>query len=140
MIAWYSASVPPDGWLECNGQSTSSYPALAAIVGATVPDLRGQFIRGWSHNASLDNGRIFSSIQKDSGRNITGNLYGVANALYSSGDGVFRATVIGWSNVASGGSSYVENYSIDASRVWGADHIASEFRPSNVSLLPCIKY
>jgi hypothetical protein len=31
----------PTGWLECNGQSTTGYTALAAIVGATVPDMQG---------------------------------------------------------------------------------------------------
>ncbi len=105
-----------------------------------MPDLRGQFIRGWDHSKGIDISRPFGTIQNDGGRNITGNMYGVANALYCSGDGVFGAAVIGWSNVGAGGSSYVENYSFDASRVWGTSHTAPEFRPTNVSLLPCIKY
>ncbi len=36
----------PPGWLFCNGQSTSGYPALAAEVGPNVPDYRGRFPTG----------------------------------------------------------------------------------------------
>jgi microcystin-dependent protein len=40
IVMWVKTEIPT-GWLECNGQSTSSYTALAAVVGATVPDMRG---------------------------------------------------------------------------------------------------
>lgn len=40
-ITMWAASAIPTGWLECDGQSTTGYTALAAIVGATVPDMRG---------------------------------------------------------------------------------------------------
>jgi microcystin-dependent protein len=39
----YAGDTAPDGWLLCNGTSTSGYTALAAIVGATTPDMRGLF-------------------------------------------------------------------------------------------------
>lgn len=131
--------MPPSGYLECNGQSTSSYPELAALIGAKVPDLRGAFVRGFDHGRGVDSGRSFGSFQSDAGRNVFGNMYGVSNDYLSGGDGAFSAALIGWSNVATGGSSYVENYSFDASRVWGVNHTASEFRPVNVALLPCIR-
>jgi microcystin-dependent protein len=41
-ILMYGGTTAPTGWLLCNGQSTTGYTALAAIVGATVPDLRGR--------------------------------------------------------------------------------------------------
>jgi microcystin-dependent protein len=63
-MAWPSATVP-SGWLECNGQSTSGYTALASVVGATVPDLRGEFIRGWDHGKGTDSGRTLLSSQAD---------------------------------------------------------------------------
>lgn len=47
IVAWGGSSAPA-GWLECNGQSTSGYTALAAVVGATVPDIRGRAIYGTS--------------------------------------------------------------------------------------------
>jgi microcystin-dependent protein len=39
----YAGATAPDGWLLCDGTSTSGYAALAAIVGATTPDMRGLF-------------------------------------------------------------------------------------------------
>lgn len=45
-IVMFGSATPPAGWLLCNGQSTSGYTALAAIVGANVPDLRDRFIVG----------------------------------------------------------------------------------------------
>jgi microcystin-dependent protein len=40
-ITMWATATPPTGWLLCNGQSTASYTALAAVVGATVPDMQG---------------------------------------------------------------------------------------------------
>ena len=45
-IVMYGSSSAPTGWLLCDGQSTSGYAALAAIVGSTVPDLRSRFVVG----------------------------------------------------------------------------------------------
>jgi microcystin-dependent protein len=41
-IMQWATNTPPSGWLLCDGQSTSGYAALASIVGASVPDLRGR--------------------------------------------------------------------------------------------------
>ena len=54
-IIMYGASAQPTGWLLCNGQSTSGYPALAAIVGATVPDLRGRAPIGYGTSSDTTN-------------------------------------------------------------------------------------
>ncbi|WP_374044373.1 phage tail protein [uncultured Bilophila sp.] len=55
VIVWPSASWPTDAdnWLECNGQAISSavYLELVVLVGATVPDYRGIFLRG--HGLSI---------------------------------------------------------------------------------------
>ena len=39
IMMWYTAT-PPTGWLICNGQSTTGYTALAAVVGASVPNMQ----------------------------------------------------------------------------------------------------
>ena len=62
IIAYPNATIP-DGWLECNGQSTSGYSALAAVCGANVPDLRGEFIRGFDNGKGTDSGRTLLSSQ-----------------------------------------------------------------------------
>jgi hypothetical protein len=64
-ITAFGGNTPPVGYLECNGQSTDGYSALAAVVGATVPDLRGQFIRGWDHGRGFDPDRNIRSSQSD---------------------------------------------------------------------------
>jgi microcystin-dependent protein len=51
-IVMYGASTAPSGWLLCNGQSTAGYPALAAVIGANVPDLMGRVPIGYGD--SLD--------------------------------------------------------------------------------------
>ena len=65
-IFCFAVASVPTGYLECNGQSTSGYTALAALVGATVPDLRGEFVRGWASNGSVDSGRGIKSNQSAS--------------------------------------------------------------------------
>ena len=57
----------PSGWLECNGAAISrtTYADLFSTIGTyygigdgsstfNIPDLRGQFIRGWDHGAGTD--------------------------------------------------------------------------------------
>lgn len=55
IIAWPVAQNPEDmeNWLECNGQAVNqaAYPELHSIIGAHVPDLRGQFLRGLGGNS-----------------------------------------------------------------------------------------
>jgi microcystin-dependent protein len=50
-IAAYAGVTAPTGWLLCNGTSTTGYTSLAALVGATTPDMRGRFPIG--DNATL---------------------------------------------------------------------------------------
>lgn len=46
----------PNGYLLCDGAVIDGlqWPDLVALVGPNTPDLRGQFLRGWSVNASVD--------------------------------------------------------------------------------------
>jgi microcystin-dependent protein len=50
-ILMYGGTTAPTGWLLCNGQSTTGYTALAAIVGANVPDLMGRAPIGYGDSA-----------------------------------------------------------------------------------------
>lgn len=45
IVMWSEAALP-SGWIICNGQSTTAYPLLNAVVGPNVPDLRDKFIVG----------------------------------------------------------------------------------------------
>ncbi|MBQ4792384.1 hypothetical protein F9U39_23530, partial [Pectobacterium versatile] len=73
----YPSATPPSGWIKCNGQSfnKSTYPQLAAAYPSGVlPDLRGEFVRGWDDGRGADAGRTLLSAQGDAIRNITGQF------------------------------------------------------------------
>lgn len=65
-----SASLPTE-WLECNGATIAraDYPDLvtylagSAAGSAVLPDLRGEFVRGWDHGRGLDAGRALMTVQ-----------------------------------------------------------------------------
>ncbi|HBA4022180.1 TPA: tail fiber protein [Escherichia coli] len=64
-VPWPSAT-PPTGWLKCNGAAFSSekYPNLAkAYPTLKLPDLRGEFIRGWDDGRGVDAGRALLNWQ-----------------------------------------------------------------------------
>ena len=70
-----AVSAVPADYLECNGQAVSrtTYAALFAVIGTTygsttgsnfkVPDLRGEFVRGWDHGRGADSGRSIATYQ-----------------------------------------------------------------------------
>jgi microcystin-dependent protein len=75
-IETWSTNVCPTGYLECSGQAVSraTYADLFNVLGTSfgagdgsttfnLPDLRGEFIRGWDHGRSIDSGRSFGSSQ-----------------------------------------------------------------------------
>ncbi len=68
-VPWPSAT-PPTGWLKCNGApfSAGEYPELAkAYPTNKLPDLRGEFIRGWDDGRGVDSGRALLSSQEATG-------------------------------------------------------------------------
>lgn len=78
-IIWTAHSSVDTGYLKCNGQAVSrtTYAALYAKLGDAygegdgsttfnVPDLRGEFIRGYDDGRGVDTGRTLGSAQTDS--------------------------------------------------------------------------
>lgn len=64
-LPWPQAT-PPSGWLKCNGATfdKAKYPKLAAAYpGGTLPDLRGEFLRGWDDGRGVDAGRAIMTAQ-----------------------------------------------------------------------------
>ncbi|MBS9423832.1 phage tail protein [Photorhabdus caribbeanensis] len=64
---------PPSGYFTCNGSafSRSQYPKLAeAYPDGRIPDLRGEFIRGWDDGRGVDSGRVILSAQADNTKRI----------------------------------------------------------------------
>ena len=64
----YPLSTVPTGCLAMNGQrfDTRRYPKLAQkYPSGQLPDLRGEFIRGWDNGRGVDAGRGMLSVQSD---------------------------------------------------------------------------
>ena len=103
-----------------------------------MPDLRGEFIRGWDHGRGIDTDRIFNSSQLDQIQNIVGSLnisfdrrlVSTSGAFYNSGSTSEYFYDNAWNTMGGG-------FVFDASRVVRA---GEETRSRNIDLLPCIKY
>ena len=115
-VPWPSAT-PPTGWLKCNGApfSAEEYPELAkAYPTNKLPDLRGEFIRGWDDGRGADNGRVLLSTQDDAFKSHSHNFdrsWGLKNFDSTAGFDVVTADANGEivnqptrSTVAVGGS------------------------------------
>lgn len=135
VIMW-TQNTPPSGWLEMNGQSTSGYPELANIVGSTVPDLRGQFVRAWDNGKGMDSGRSILSEQGDAIRDLQGSFTTYYSTSSTSGvlNGV--STTNNKSSLANGSGYKVGRVEFKASLTVPT---ADENRPNNVALMYIIK-
>ncbi|PWD64039.1 phage tail protein [Pectobacterium versatile] len=133
-MPWPQATAP-SGWLKCNGQvfDKNIYPLLAqAYPTGLLPDLRGEFIRGWDDARGLDTGRALLSTQGDAIRNITGSIAVSTESTGSStAVGAFSLTGIGGTVATSGfGNRGIPKFDFDASKVVPT---TNENRPRNIS-------
>ena len=152
-LIYYAGSVAPAGYLEANGAwiSRTTYAALFAAIGIIynagdgsttfgLPDLRGEFLRGWDNGRGLDAGRLIGSWQGDAIRNITGEYQPYPFGLTTnSAKGAFASTTQD-NRVAQQQGGANEGWGtvrFDASKVVPT---ANENRPRNVAVLICIKY
>ncbi|WP_338606855.1 phage tail protein [Pelagibacterium nitratireducens] len=182
-ITFFAGSTPPDGWLKANGAtvSRSAYSDLFSRIGTTfgagngsttfqIPDLRGEFIRGWDDGRGIDGGRGLGSSQSDQNKSHehtgsaesggahshTGStstdshnhtVPAAASDINGQGQGrVYTTATTGnaW-NRSTTSDSHSHSLSINSG---GAHtHVLSidssggnEARPRNIALLACIKY
>ncbi|EFH4906522.1 phage tail protein [Escherichia coli] len=127
-------TTPPTGWMKCNGSrfSLTGYPALAAVFPSGVlPDLRGEFIRGWDDGRGVDAGRAIMTTQEDAIQNITGEVGFIQyfGETHHSG-ALFPGGAQNITNVVPGGDTRAQSVFFDASR---SVRTASENRPRNIA-------
>lgn len=181
-ISAFAFNTAPDGWLKANGAAVSrtTYSDLFGAIGTTfgagdgsttfnVPDLRGEFLRGWDDGRGVDTGRAFGSTQQDQNKSHThtgtaasAGAHGHSASSNSTGAHTHSVPAV---SGESGGGSLIER-SKNGSRIdqatssagahshtitvnSGGDHThtlsidadgGTEARPRNVALLACIKY
>nr|WP_274382135.1 phage tail protein [Photorhabdus bodei] len=95
-IPWPLPNMPA-GYLACNGQSfnKSLYPQLAiAYPSGVLPDLRGEFIRGWDDGRGVDHGRGVLSWQADEFKSHFHEFEALRNATGNSVWGDFFGTSV----------------------------------------------
>ncbi|GLC97858.1 hypothetical protein Tamer19_72670 [Cupriavidus sp. TA19] len=135
-IVFHAKNAAPSGWLKANGAAVSraTYADLFAEIGTTfgagdgsttfnLPELRGEFLRGWDDSRGIDSGRTFGSWQAD---------------LLKSHNHTYQAFSTG---PGAGGPAYTSNGSGSPSTP-ATDNNAgggSETRSRNIALLGIIK-
>ena len=136
----FAASTAPTGYLECSGAavSRSTYAALFAVTSTTfgvgdgsttfnLPNLRGEFVRGWDNGRGVDASRAFGSAQSDE---FESHRHAWTGTTFASGDGSDGYITVG-SDVTpptqSGAGSLMD--------LTGS----TETRPRNIAMLYCIK-
>ena len=138
LIAFFAADTAPTGWLECDGSAVSrtEYADLFAHLGTdfgagdgsttfNLPDLRGEFIRGWDHGRGVDAGRGFGTAQEGTGFALASNSNQIFAAVPVNADGSYTASVT--RTTISNGSANTSN------------HTQQRVRPRNIAMLACIK-
>jgi microcystin-dependent protein len=157
-VSMFAMSTAPTGWLKANGAAISrtTYAALFSAIGTTfgagdgsttfnLPDLRGEFMRGWDDARGVDSGRAFGSAQD--GQNAAHTHTGTTNSA-----GAHTHTVATAGSSGSGQS----NVSFDPNNASGTHTTSSagahthtfttassggtEARPRNIALLACVKF
>lgn len=149
-ISYWAMNTPPAGHLKANGASlsTTTYSALFNAIGYTfggsggsftLPDLRGEFIRGWDDARGIDSGRVFGSFQASSFASHTHTATVSESPHFHSTSGFATAGGTGVSTGTQSGSTLtggnVTGLTVSNSSTGGTDTV-----PRNRALLACIKY
>ena len=143
VVAFMKNSIPT-GFLNCNGASISktTYPELFAVIGYdyggsadnfSLPDLRGEFLRGTDSGAAIDPD---AATRTDRGDGTTGDVVGSkqpSEVLSHAHGGTFRILAGGGSTGYAAGANGKYDRSTSANG-------GNETRPRNVAVVYCIKY
>jgi hypothetical protein len=141
-VFYIASSVVPYGYFEAAGQiaSTLTYNDLWVALGSPapaigdaintfrIPDLRGEFVRGWDHGRGIDTNRTLKSAQ---GGSIQSHAHVYVDTYYREA----------WGNGPGIGSNKTDgdNYDYNYDRTTNTTG-ENETRPRNVALMPIIKW
>ena len=137
-VTAFAMPTPPEGWLVCDGSEVSrtDYADLYATIGTVwghgdqiatfnLPDLRGEFIRGFDAGRGVDVDRTFGSVQDDDIKSHSHSNNGQTGAVNSHGDAYpYRVGIAGSGTSANGNTG-----------LFGG----AETRPRNIAMTYAIK-
>ncbi len=151
-IIYRTSNTVPTGYLKANGAliSRATYSDLFSVIGTTfgagdgsttfkLPDLRGEFIRGWDDGRRIDSGRILGSWQSGDlqpHKHLENSLHikGYDGKTYSNINGSVERGTDQATRVADTGGEY---YAISP---YTQNSTGIETRPRNIALMAIIKY
>lgn len=153
-VCFFAMLTAPAGFLFCDGSAVSrtTYASLFSAIGTlygvgdgsttfNLPDLRGEFIRGYDNGRGADSGRAFASWQKGSivagedfvpGNSVNVPEYAGNYALWGLDNP--QASYVGGLT----GSVATRQSSFDVSNATNYALHTGVTRPRNVALLPCV--
>jgi len=139
-----ATSTEPTGYLECDGAavSRSTYSGLFSTIASTygagdgsstfnLPDLRGEFIRGFDNSRGIDASRVLGSAQGQRANNF-------ATARFFTGGNGSDTTVAVPENGTTSGSIY-SGANLSTLNRMSFNNRGGETRPRNIALMYCIK-
>ena len=171
-VLYFAGRTAPAGWLKANGAAVSrtAYAALFAAIGTTygagdgrstfnLPDLRGEFIRGWDDGRGVDAGRVFGSAQAHA---LQSHQHGLAVAADAAGDDLWfeqvpksafeiprgktavairstRNLIDTTTDVPAYSAAYNIPNMATQPNLTQAEYVSGETRPRNIALLAIIK-
>lgn len=145
-VIYHAANTPPTNFIKANGAAISrtTYSDLFTSIGTTfgvgdgsttfnVPDLRGEFPRGWDDSRGIDSGRAFGSAQADEFKSHKHQSPWNFNTGYNPPYGYTSNS--GFTEEIAPNTDENNELGMLVSPTGG-----SETRPRNIALLACIKF
>ena len=146
MVTAFPTNLCPAGWLPADGRALSraDYPILFNTIGTTngagdgsttfnVPDIRGEFIRGWDNGRGVDSGRTVGSFQAEDWRG-----FDMTNTLRNTSSGYSHGPVdMGKSTTSFVGKLFTGRWQNPSTSI-GVRWHSNESRPRNIAMLYCI--
>lgn len=146
-IVTFPMTTLESGFLYCDGAVylRATYPDLFAKIGTTyniggetslqfrVPDLRGEFIRGWDAGRGVDSGRVIGSAQGSA------NLAHAHNVAIDGGTDDIIVDAYGTGESGQNGRGFNSGSTTTNKAVLTTPSGGTEARPRNVAMVYCIK-
>lgn len=153
-VSAFAMSVAPSGWLECNGATVSrlTFATLFQAIGTTygvgdgsttftLPDFRGEFLRGWDNGRGVDASRGIGTFQDQDWKGFTQTNTG--KSVYYGSNGTIGTYWHDDVYMGKSTTSYVGNlfagYWAAPGAATGTKWDNSEIRPRNRAVMFCIK-